>query len=70
VVAAGLFGGMLVRWAEQQRRRSVRAAAYSDPAVRAMIGDTAGNYMQAGPQRDRMMWAVGQAKQRCCRGRD
>ena len=43
--------------------------AYSDPEVRAMIGDSAGNYMQAGPQRDQMLWAVGQAKQRCLQGK-
>jgi hypothetical protein len=43
--------------------------AYSDPAVRAMIGDSAGNYMQGGPQRDQLMWAVGQAKQRCLQGK-
>jgi hypothetical protein len=39
--------------------------AYDDPAVRAIIGDTAGNYMQAGPQRDQLIWAVRQGTQRC-----
>ena len=34
-----------------------------------MIGDSAGNYMQGGPQRDQLMWAVGQAKQRCLQGK-
>ena len=39
--------------------------AYDDPAVREIIGNSAGNYMDGGPQRDQMLWAVRQGTQRC-----
>jgi len=39
--------------------------AHNDPAVREILGNSAGNYMQAGPQREQYLWAVGQATQRC-----
>jgi hypothetical protein len=39
--------------------------AYNDPEVRQIIGNSAGNYMDGGPQRDQMLWAVRQGTQRC-----
>ena len=39
--------------------------AYNDPAVRDIIGNSAGNYRDAGPQREQLLWAVRQGTQRC-----